>query len=53
MLATPAAARRHGVRVDALRDEPLLAALPAAHRYAQAEAMPIGAFAAESVLLAA
>ena len=28
VLETPAAARRHGVRVDALRDEPLLAALP-------------------------
>src|SRR5215207_7622124 len=51
MLATPAAARRHGVRVDALRDEPLLAALPATHRYANAGAIPIGAFAAERVLL--
>jgi DNA-binding transcriptional LysR family regulator len=51
MLATPAAARRHGVRVDALRDEPLLAALPATHRYASAGAIPIGAFAAERVLL--
>lgn len=48
---TPAAARRHGVRVDALRDEPLLAALPTSHRYASAEAIPIGAFAAERVLL--
>ena len=28
VLETPAAARRHGVRIDALRDEPLLAALP-------------------------
>ena len=52
-LETPAAARRHGVRVDALRDEPLLAALPATHRYADADAIPIGAFAAECVLLAA
>ena len=34
-LETPAAARRRGVRVDALRDEPLLAALPATHRYAE------------------
>jgi len=51
MLGTPAVARRHGVRVDALRDEPLLAALPATHRYARAEAIPVGAFAAEFVLL--
>jgi DNA-binding transcriptional LysR family regulator len=51
MLATPAAARRHGVRIDALRDEPLLAALPASHRYAHARAIPVGAFAAERVLL--
>jgi hypothetical protein len=51
VLETPAAAHRHGVRVDALRDEPLLAALPATHRYAQADAIPIGAFAAEIVLL--
>ena len=51
VLETPGAARRHGVRVDALRDEPLLAALPATHRYAGADAIPIGAFAAECVLL--
>jgi DNA-binding transcriptional LysR family regulator len=51
VLETPGAARRHGVRVDALRDEPLLAALPATHHYANAEAIPIGAFAAERVLL--
>ena len=50
-LEMPGAARRHGVRVDALRDEPLLAALPATHRYAGADAIPIGAFAAERVLL--
>jgi DNA-binding transcriptional LysR family regulator len=50
-LEMPGAARRHGVRVDALRDEPLLAALPATHRYAGADAIPIGAFAAECVLL--
>jgi DNA-binding transcriptional LysR family regulator len=48
---TPGAARRHGVRLDRLRDEPLLAALPPAHRYADADAIPIGAFAAECVLL--
>jgi DNA-binding transcriptional LysR family regulator len=51
VLETPGTARRHRVRVDALRDEPLLAALPATHRYANAEAIPIGAFAAERVLL--
>jgi hypothetical protein len=50
-LATPGAARRFGVRVDALRDEPLLAALPVAHPYASARAIPVGAFAAERVLL--
>ena len=50
-LEMPGAARRHGVRVDALRDEPLLAALPATHRYAGADAIPVGAFAAECVLL--
>jgi DNA-binding transcriptional LysR family regulator len=51
VLETPAAARRHGVRVDALRDEPLLAALPEAHPYATAEAIPLGVFAEERVLL--
>ena len=51
VLETPAAARRYGVRIDALRDEPMLAALPATHRYANAEAIPIGAFSAERVLL--
>ena len=50
-METPAAARRHGVRIDALRDEPLLAALPATHDYANADAIPVGAFAAELVLL--
>jgi DNA-binding transcriptional LysR family regulator len=35
VLETPAAARREGVRIDALRDEPLLAALPATHPYAE------------------
>jgi DNA-binding transcriptional LysR family regulator len=51
VMETPAAARRYGVRIDPLRDEPLLAALPATHAYANAEAIPIGAFAAERVLL--
>ena len=50
-LATPAAARRFGVRIDTLRDEPLLAALPATHRYARADAIPVAAFVAERVLL--
>lgn len=50
-LAMPATARRFGVRTDTLRDEPLLAALPAAHRYARAGAIPLAAFAAERVLL--
>ena len=53
MFETPRRRSRHGVRVDALRDEPLLAALPAAHRFAGAEAIPVGAFAAERVLLPA
>jgi hypothetical protein len=39
------------VRIDALCDEPLLAALPATHRYADADAIPMEAFAAECVLL--
>jgi hypothetical protein len=51
MLATPATAGRHGVRIDALRDEPLLAALPEMHRYAGRDGIPIGAFAGERVLL--
>jgi DNA-binding transcriptional LysR family regulator len=50
-LATPAAARRFGVRVDALCDEPLLAALPATHSYARAGAVPVAVFAGERVLL--
>jgi DNA-binding transcriptional LysR family regulator len=45
------AGQRQGVRIDPLRDEPLLAALPAGHRYAGAEAIPLGAFAEECVLL--
>jgi DNA-binding transcriptional LysR family regulator len=51
VLETPAAARHHRVRIDALRDEPLLAALPASHRYANADAVPIAGFVAEPVLL--
>jgi DNA-binding transcriptional LysR family regulator len=51
VMETPAAARRYGVRVDGLRDEPLLAALPASHRYAAAVSIPVGAFAADCVLL--
>jgi len=51
VMETPAAARRYGLRVDALRDEPLLAALPESHRFAGDGAIPVGAFAAEKVLL--
>ena len=36
VMESPAAARRHGVRIDALSDEPLLVALPASHEYAAA-----------------
>lgn len=51
VMESPAAARRHGVRVDRLRDEPLLAALPASHRYASEAAIPVGEFVREPVLL--
>ena len=51
VMESPAAARRHNVRVDALKDEPLLAALPATHLLARERSVPIGAFAAECVLL--
>jgi DNA-binding transcriptional LysR family regulator len=51
LMESPGAARRHGVRVDTLRDEPLLAALPEMHRYAAEKAVPVGVFAAEPVLL--
>ena len=51
VMESPAAARRHGVRVDTLRDEPLLAALPESHAYARAEAIPVGAFVADAVML--
>jgi DNA-binding transcriptional LysR family regulator len=51
VLESPAAARRHGVRIDTLCDQPLLAALPESHPYAGATAVPLPAFAAECVLL--
>ena len=51
VMASAAAARRHGVRVDTLRDERLLAALPKSHRYASDAAIPIAEFVAEPVLL--
>jgi DNA-binding transcriptional LysR family regulator len=51
VMESPAAARRHGVRVDTLRDEPLVAALPTSHRYASEAAIPIIEFVAEPVLL--
>ncbi|MGA9859287.1 MAG: LysR family transcriptional regulator [Solirubrobacteraceae bacterium] len=51
VMESPAAAPRHGVRVDTLRDEPLLAALPDSHRYAREREISVGAFAAECVLL--
>lgn len=46
----PAAARRHSVRVDTLRDEPLVAALPRSHRYASESSIPIKEFVSEPVL---
>jgi LysR substrate binding domain len=51
VMETPGAARRHGVRIDSMRDEPLLAALPESHVYADAPAIPLAAFVAERVLL--
>ncbi len=51
VMELPAVARRYGIRIDTLRDEPLLAALPATHSHAKADAIPVGAFAAERVLL--
>ncbi len=51
VMESPGAARGHGVRIDSLRDEPLLAALPESHRYARAEAMPLDAFVADVVML--
>ena len=51
VMESPSAARRHGVRIDTLRDEPLLAALAETHRYAAAGAIPVVEFGAERVLL--
>jgi DNA-binding transcriptional LysR family regulator len=51
VMESPAGARRHGVRLDSLRDEPLLAAVPGSHRYASEGAIPIGEFVAGPVLL--
>jgi DNA-binding transcriptional LysR family regulator len=51
VMESPAAARRHGVRIDALKDEPLLAALPESHPFAGEAAISVGAFASECVLL--
>jgi DNA-binding transcriptional LysR family regulator len=51
VMESPMAAQQHGVRIDSLRDEPLLAALPESHRYARAEAIPLDAFVAEVVML--
>lgn len=51
VMESPAAARQHGVRIDTLRDEPLLAALSKSHAYASAGAIPVEAFVAEVVML--
>ncbi|MBV9003689.1 MAG: LysR family transcriptional regulator [Solirubrobacterales bacterium] len=51
VMESPTAARRLGVRIDTLKDEPLLAALPQGHRFATEGVIPVGAFAAERVLL--
>ncbi len=51
VIATPEGARPSGIRIDRLRDEPLLAALSPEHPYAAAPAIPVGVFAAERVLL--
>jgi DNA-binding transcriptional LysR family regulator len=53
VMETPAAARQHRLRIDTLRDEPLLAALPRSHPYASAETIAIGAFVEEVVALPA
>jgi DNA-binding transcriptional LysR family regulator len=53
VLESPTAARQHRVRIDRLRDEPLLAALPKSHAYARAEAIPLDAYVAEMVMLPA
>jgi DNA-binding transcriptional LysR family regulator len=51
VMQSPAAAQRHGVRIDALKDEPLLAALPEAHPYARETTIPPSVFVSECVLL--
>ena len=51
VMESPAAARRHGVRIDALRDEPLLAALPESHPFAGEAAIRVAEFASGCVLL--
>ena len=51
VMEMPAAARHNGVRIDTLKDEPLLAAIPASHPYAEANAIPMRVFVAENVLL--
>jgi DNA-binding transcriptional LysR family regulator len=51
VMESPGAVRQHRVRIDTLRDEPLLAALPESHPFASAEAIPVGAFVAEVVML--
>lgn len=51
VMESPGAARRHRVRVDTLRDEPLVAGLARSHRYASEAAIPIGEFLAEPVVL--
>jgi DNA-binding transcriptional LysR family regulator len=51
VMESPTAARRLGVRIDTLKDEPLLAALPESHRFATEGAIPLGSFVTERVLL--
>jgi hypothetical protein len=51
VMESPGAAHRHGVRVDTLKDEPLLAALPRSHRLAMKAAIPLGEFVSQPVLL--
>jgi DNA-binding transcriptional LysR family regulator len=51
VMETPGAAQQYRVRIDTLRDEPLLAGIAASHPYAGAGAIPVSAFVAERVLL--
>jgi DNA-binding transcriptional LysR family regulator len=51
VMETPVAARRYRVRIDSLKDEPLLAALPTSHAHANAPSIPVAAFAEECLLL--